>query len=125
MEYSDTEDVGHGRRKRRKSERGQDESLTREQEQGQGLDDRIKRERALEDTICGAKGRLDVARMELDRGREREEMEARREVDERRRRGHECPVPKPGGWVGALLGFREERDVESEHGGKGDDGVGR
>lgn len=81
----------------------------------------------MEDRICGEKGRLEVGRMEL----EREEMEARREVRERRRRGHECPVPKPGGWVGGLLGFREERKgdgeevVSSEKRGRGVDGKGR
>ncbi|KAG6986749.1 hypothetical protein G7Y79_00073g098480 [Physcia stellaris] len=91
VEYSD-EDPRCRRKKsgsqsyRVVDEQGLEESLRRGQgpddesrnTQGQRLDERLKPQ--LEDTICGAKGRMDVARMELDRGREREEMEARREL---------------------------------------------
>jgi len=30
------------------------------------------------------------------------------EREEMRKKGRECPVPKPGGWVGQWLGFRAE-----------------
>ena len=100
---------------------GLDESLSKErQEQEQGPDEGLRIRKELEDSICGAKGRMEVER-EIRRARE--DMEARREVQERRRRGHECPVPKPGGWVGGLLGFREEGKGsgvgDSEKGGRG------
>lgn len=41
---------------------------------------------------------------------EEEDMKAMiAEREELRRRGRECPVPKPGGWVGEWLGFRSEK----------------
>lgn len=74
-----------------------------------------KQEQSLDNRICGEKGRLEIGRMEL----AREEMGQReRELMERRRRGHECPVPKPGGWVGGLLGFRAVRNEDGEGEGK-------
>lgn len=45
-----------------------------------------------------------------------DERRVRDEREEMRSRGRECPVPRPGGWVGGLMGFgREEM-------GKGEDG---
>lgn len=36
------------------------------------------------------------------------------EHDALRRKAHECPVPKPGGRIGALLGFSKEEQEVSE-----------
>jgi hypothetical protein len=41
-------------------------------------------------------------------GAETEEMERQREVEELRKMGRECPVPKPPGIVGRMLGFKQE-----------------
>ena len=35
-----------------------------------------------------------------------EERVIQEEREAMRKRGHECPVPKPRGWVGEVLGFR-------------------
>ena len=45
------------------------------------------------------------------------------ETEELRRRGRECPVPKPAGMVGRMLGFRreEQRVVPGVHIVGGDD----
>ena len=37
------------------------------------------------------------------------ETRVREEAEEMRKRGRECPVPKPGGWVGEWLGFAGEK----------------
>lgn len=34
------------------------------------------------------------------------------EMELRRKKAHECPVPKPGGVVGEVLGFRKAREDE-------------
>ena len=35
------------------------------------------------------------------------------EMEGRRKKAHECPVPKPGGMIGEVLGFRRPKEEES------------
>lgn len=43
---------------------------------------------------------------------EEEALDARDEMELRRKKAHECPVPKPGGVIGEVLGFRKAREEE-------------
>ncbi|KAF2121096.1 hypothetical protein BDV96DRAFT_483786 [Lophiotrema nucula] len=61
---------------------------------------RRRRRRIAREETCN-----DVMSEERGKRKEAEEIEA-----EARRKGRECPVPKPGGLIGQVLGFKKEEE---------------